>query len=239
MLKKAFIILGIPILFGSTIVCSLGSSGTSEAEIEASLPTAAVEATEEVVEVIEEEVIVSTPTSTPTPEPTEEVLGALTAQEAYDLALAEAQTWQADATLVSLGTTQLGPLDAEGKSESWSLGFYSPSAKEMLTLSFINGSLNTPPSVQMPIDPGAIPAMDSVILEMKSIYDTAATAAGRKYTGEAYYVMAGLTPYPLDKSIPTWYMNYHDAQQNTVSFTVIIDARSGEVIQSIDVAGAG
>jgi hypothetical protein len=239
MLKKTFILLVMPVLFGSTIVCSLGNSGVSEAEIQASLPTAAVEVTEEVGEVIEEQLIVASLVPTPTPEPTEVVLGALTAQEAYDLALAEAQTWQADATLVSLGTTQLGPLDAEGKSESWSLGFYSPSAREMLTLSFINGSLNTPPAVQLPTDPGAIPAMDSVILEMKSIYDTAAAEAGSKYTGEAYYVIAGLTPYPLDESIPTWYIHYHDAQNNTVSFTVIIDARSGEVIQSIDIAGAG
>jgi hypothetical protein len=204
----------------------------------ASMPTV-VEATEEVQEVIEETLVVSTPTP-PVEESTEEaVLGALTGQEAYDLALAEALAWQADAALTSMGTTTLGPLDAEGKSESWTFTFWSPSAGEMLTLPFINGVLNTPPAVQMPADPGTIPAMDAVILEMKSIYDTAATAAGSQYLSEEYYVIAGLTPYPLDESIPTWYIHYHDAQNNTVSFTVIIDARSGEVIQSIDVTAAG
>ena len=34
-----------------------------------------------------------------------------------------------------------------------------------------------------------------------------------------------------------WYMNYHDAGNNTVVFTVIIDARSGEVIQAINTGG--
>ena len=46
---------------------------------------------------------------------------------------------------------------------------------------------------------------------------------------------AGLTPYPLDEDIPTWYIHYQDPADNTVAFTVIIDARSGEVIQAIAV----
>ncbi|MBN1993124.1 MAG: hypothetical protein JW953_10505 [Anaerolineae bacterium] len=243
MSKKMLIISAMLLLTGTTVVCSLGGSGTAEADLAASLPTNTVEATEAVAEVIEEELAVSEPTATPapspTPEPTEETLGPLTAPEAYELALAEAQAWQADAILASMGTSHLGPLNAAGTSESWAISFWSPSAGEMLPLLFINGALNTPPTVPMPVAPDTVPAFDSVTLEMKALYDTAAAAAGSQYTGPDYYLMASLTPYPLDKSIPTWYMNFHDAQNNTVAFNVIIDARSGEVIQAVNLAEAG
>jgi hypothetical protein len=45
--------------------------------------------------------------------------------------------------------------------------------------------------------------------------------------------LSNLTPYPLDNSIPTWYINYH-TKDNTVSFTVIIDARSGVFGEVLD-----
>jgi hypothetical protein len=106
----------------------------------------------------------------------------------------------------------------------------------MLSLLFANGKLNTPPAVQMPGNPGTIPALDSVILETQRLYETAAGAGGDQFLNEDYYPRAGLTPYPLDESIPAWYINYHKVQDNTVVYVVIIDARSGEVIQSVDVS---
>jgi hypothetical protein len=42
--------------------------------------------------------------------------------------------------------------------------------------------------------------------------------------------MASLVTYPMDESVPTWYVNY---MRPTVGFSVIIDARSGDVIQAI------
>ncbi len=241
MSRKTLLVLCVPLVLATTVVCSLSSSGTAEADLVASLGTNTPEAVEEVMEVVEDETIVSTPTPTtapePTPEPTEAMPSALSAQEIYDLALAEALAWNEDAIVTSVSTTIIGPLQADGTAESWLLTFYSPSAKEMLTVPFINGTLSTPPSVALPSDPGAIPAMDDVILELGSLYQTAASASGNKFTGDDYYLMAGLTTYPLDETVPTWYMNYHDAGDNTVVFTVIIDARSGEVIQAINIGG--
>jgi hypothetical protein len=244
MLKKTLLIFCVPLLLATTVVCSLGGSGTAEADLVASLGTNTPQAVDEAMEMVEDETIVLTPTPTPapeaipTPEPTIALSAALGAQEIYDLALAEALTWHEDAVVTSLSTTIMGPLQADGAAESWSLTFYSPSAKEMLTVPFINGALTTPPAVALPTDPGAIPAMDNVILDLSGLYQTAADAGGDKFTGDGYYLMAGLTRYPLDENMPTWYMNYHDATNNTVVFTVIIDARSGEVIQAIDVGGS-
>ncbi|MDX1522089.1 MAG: hypothetical protein R3264_10715, partial [Anaerolineae bacterium] len=61
----------------------------------------------------------------------------------------------------------------------------------------------------------------------------AAAAGGEAVMEEGYEPYAGLTPYPLDETIPTWYINYSDPDTAEVVFTVIIDARSGEVIQAI------
>ena len=191
-------------------------------------PQLRLKPTEEVVEVIEEQLTVSTPT----PEPTEEVgLGALTAQEAYDLALPEALAWQADATLASLSTSLGGPLDAEGKSESWELKFWSPSAGEVNNLTFDYGVLHNLGPLAMDLTP--VPAMDSVILDTKRIYDIAAAAGGSKFIDEGNYVDASLGHYPGDDSLPTWVVNYF-AQDNTASFTVAIDARNGEVIATAE-----
>jgi len=241
MSRKTLLIFCVPLLMATTVVCSLGVSDTAEAELVASLGTNTPTAIAEGMEVIEDETIVSTPTPTtapePTPEPTEAMPAALSAQEIYDLALAEALAWNEDAAVTSLSTTLMGPLQADGTAESWSLTFYSPAAKELLTIPFINRSLTTSPSVALPADPGVIPAMDEVILELADLYQTAADAGGTEFTGDGYYLMAGLTRYPLDETVPTWYMNYHDAGNNTVVFTVIIDARSGEVIQAINTGG--
>ena len=241
MSRKTLLIFCVPLLLATTVVCSLGGSGTAEAELVALLGTNTPQAVEEGMEVVEDDTVVSTPTPTtapePTPEPTEAMPSALSAQEIYDLALAEALAWNKDAIVNEVSTTIIGPLQADGTAESWQLTFYSPSAKEMLTVPFINGTLSTPPSVALPSDPGTIPAMDDVILDLAALYQTAASAGGDKFTGDDYYLMAGLTTYPLDETVPTWYMNYHNADSNTVVFVVIIDARSGQVIQAIDAGG--
>jgi hypothetical protein len=152
----------------------------------------------------------------------------MTAQEAYDLALAKAQAWQSDAVFISMQTTTLGPVDAEGKSESWTLHFYSPSTDEINLMLFISGVLNTSPSPNQG-SPTPLPALDSVSLDTKSIYDIAAAAGGSEYLAQGAKAGLALTPYPLDKDMPTWYVSYAGADERKI-FLVVIDARTGEVV---------
>ncbi|MBI1878945.1 MAG: protein kinase, partial [Chloroflexi bacterium] len=70
----------------------------------------------------------------------------LTGQEIADLALVEAQKWQADAVLSEISTSGLGPLDAEGKSTDWILKFWSPSTKGLNTLMFTKGTFTSSPT---------------------------------------------------------------------------------------------
>jgi tRNA A-37 threonylcarbamoyl transferase component Bud32 len=182
--------------------------------------------------------------STPTQEPAAEITPpqesasqvkpapaaqALTGQEVAELALAEAQNWQADAVLSEISTSGLGPLDAEGKSTDWILKFWSPSSKGLNTLMFMNGALVSSPT-NLPVPKTTV--LDNVILDTKRLYDIGEKAGAAKFTAEGYRPMAAITPYPLDENRLTWYLNYAGGDYRVV-FTVVIDAVSGEVIQAI------
>jgi hypothetical protein len=156
---------------------------------------------------------------------------ALTAQEAYELGLKEALAWQPDAVLIEMGVGLLGPMDAEGRSTNWSLSFWAPGANELNSMMFFNGTFNGTPLPNTGF-PKPVPAMEQVILDTEQLYDIAAGAGGSEYIAQGSNLMPGLTVYPLDEAVPTWYFNYFDPNDNTLVYNVIIDARSGEVIQT-------
>ncbi len=170
-----------------------------------------------------------TPTLAPSATPTEAIPQALTGQEAFGMALVEAQQWQPDAVLVEMQSSALGPVDADGKSESWSLQFISPSVNEVNTMIFVNGVLNASPLANQGSRP--LPAADAVILDTKRLYDIAAGAGGSDWVADGANVNFGLTKDPLDDTVPTWYIRYTLADGSNP--IIIIDARTGEVMQVI------
>ncbi len=128
-------------------------------------------------------------------------------------------------------TTVMGPLQADGTSTSWTAKFVSASAGEMNSMIFVDGNLTAT------VLPGGgeirkLPAPESMLLDTKVVFETAADAGGQQYLDEGYTAIASLTTYPLDETVPTWYVNYHDASFS-VAFTTIIDAESGAVIQAL------
>lgn len=157
------------------------------------------------------------------------VAAALTGQEVTDLALSEAKKWQADAVLSEISTSGLGPLDAEGKSTSWILKFWSPSSKGLNSIMFTDGTLSSSPT-NLPVPKTMV--LDGVILDTKRLYDIGEKAGASKFTTEGYRPMAAVVPYPLDETKLTWYLNYAGGDFRVV-YTVIIDAKSGEVVQAI------
>ncbi|GEM_PF-3529168 len=166
------------------------------------------------------------PSATETAAPT-----ALTAADAYKMSVEEAKKWQADAVLNEMGTTIMGPLTADGTSEGWGLKFWSPSVKQLNSMLIVNGKVSGMP---LPLDetPGIVPWSDDIIMDSKKIYELAQAAGGSKYSNEEYLPMASLVTYPLDDTVATWYVNYQNSKDYTVVFTVIIDARTGAVMQT-------
>jgi serine/threonine protein kinase len=176
----------------------------------------------------------ATPTTAPTATPVEVAVTELTAQEAYELALVEALAWQGDAVLSELQTTALDLLDAEGKSGSWTISFYSPTAGQMNSFLFTNGVIQSAQPVPLPQAPNLVPLDETVSFDTKAVYETAAVAGGSALMAEGYQPSAALTQYPVDPSVATWYVNYMNPETFEVVFTVIINARSGEVLQTLD-----
>jgi hypothetical protein len=125
----------------------------------------------------------------------------------------------------------LGPLDAEGKSTDWILKFWSPSSKGLNTIMFSNGNFVSSPT-NLPTPKTTI--LDGVILDTKRLYDIGEQAGAAKFTAEGYRPMAAITPYPLDENRLTWYLNYAGGDFRVV-YTVVIDAKTGEVISTIPI----
>jgi len=166
--------------------------------------------------------------NTPVAAPVQPVAAAMTGQEIVDLALVEAQKWQPDAVLSEIATSGLGPLDAEGKSTDWILKFWSPTTKGLNTIMFMNGAFTTSPT-DLPTPKTTV--LEGVILDTKRLVEIGDQAGAAKYTAEGYRPMAAITPYPLDNNRLTWYLNYAGGDFRVV-FTVVIDAKTGEVIQA-------
>ena len=172
------------------------------------------------------------PPASPTPAPTPPSAGAggLTAQEFYDLALAKALEQHPDAVLSRLDSGVPSPLDGEGRGAGWSAQFYSASAKEMVLASLINGEIVVV-SNAYPAAPEITPDMDAVNLDVKGFYAGVAAAAGTEYA-EGYDLIAGLRPDVLDPGVPAWTFIYLQAGQPVPVYTVILDARSGQVLRA-------
>lgn len=157
------------------------------------------------------------------------VAKALSGEEVHALALAEAQKWQGDAVLSEIATSGLNPLNAEGKTTDWILKYWSPSSKGLNTIMLINGNLTSSPN-NLPTPKTTV--LDGVILDTKKLYDIGDKAGAAKYTAEGYRPSAAVTINPVNENQLTWYLNYAGGDYRVV-YTVIIDAKSGEVIQAI------
>ena len=173
------------------------------------------------------------PTETPQPEPpTAEplpaVAPALTAREAYDAALAEAQQWQEDVILTEMATTGLGPMGPDGTSTSWSVGFYSREAGQMANYVFFDGVLQPATPLAMS-PPNIVPFSETTSLDSEQIYQIAMDAIEVPDSDRG--ATAALTKYPIDDEVATWYINYNDPDNYPDGVIIIIDADSLKVLQ--------
>ena len=77
------------------------------------------------------------------PRKSDAAAGPVSAKVAYDLSIALAAKWQADARLFDFSTLATAPVDSEGRSAEWSLKFFSEKAGKVLMVSVLNGAART------------------------------------------------------------------------------------------------
>jgi hypothetical protein len=152
----------------------------------------------------------------------------LTAPEFYNLALAEAQTWQSDANLVRMDSGALTLLNLEGKSAHWTAEFWSTSSQKRFTLTLINKAIITQTTPASP--PDSLLAINSLDLKLTHFLAKAAAAGGKAYLDQGYGMVAGLQPDGLSPARPVWTIIYLKADKLQAAFTVTIDAHTGQVL---------
>jgi hypothetical protein len=66
--------------------------------------------------------------------------------------------------------------------------------------------------------------------KLKSLLDKATTAGGAAYLKRGYRTIAGLQPDGQNSSPPTWTIIYLPPDNPVPAFSVILDARNGQVL---------
>ena len=141
------------------------------------------------------------------------------------MATERAKAWKSDAKLVSMSTTTLGLLKADGTAASWHVIFYSESANQWVSIDTANGYFtcyaNNGKAGRMPD------------LKPDFFRDGAALYAIAKQNGEAllaqgYGVMIGTAAAPSN-SHATWNIQLHKEGAKDGGLLVLVDANTGKV----------
>lgn len=134
----------------------------------------------------------------------------------------------ADASLLHLDSGLLTPLDAAGKSASWTADFWSPSSGQRYTFTLINGIILTQSVSASP--PEALLTVDSFDLTLANLLGKATEAGGAVYLKQGYWIAAQLQPNSQHPSVPIWTITYLKPEQPLLAFSVSLDARNGKLM---------
>jgi hypothetical protein len=139
---------------------------------------------------------------------------------AFTAADKRAHAWQPDVVVVRIAQTTLGPIDAEARSASWYMVYFSPATKKRIAITIANGVMTC---YQDSDNPGRLPVLQSgsVYRDVKQLLATAAEKGG------AALMQKGAQPM-VEMSAGSgvvgfrglWYVNYrvNDGPSLQVSF---------------------
>ncbi len=162
--------------------------------------------------------------------PLEMDVAPMTLSEIYSKAEKIAKGWQDDAVPANITTTSNGPLDAEGRSEAWSLMFYSPSAEAKASFTTFNGMFTCYASEGAA---GRIPDLAPNFLRDGARLYAIAKEKGGEFIADGYTVSIQTNAAPSTRHA-MWYITYSTADRTDSGRTVIVDANTGEVEKVLD-----
>jgi hypothetical protein len=152
----------------------------------------------------------------------------LTLGDMYAKAEAKARAWKPDVVVAQIGNTTMGPLDEAGKSEAWNLMFYSPSAKQQVSITTFRGMFNC---YAMPGAAGRIPNLKPDFFRDGAKLYGIAKQQGGQYVSQGYIVMIGTAAAPSDRHA-TWNIQYSKDNQSA-PLLVLVDANTGAFEKAI------
>jgi len=154
-----------------------------------------------------------------------------TAKDAYPMALREAQSWQADAQLVS-ATASWGELTAEQllqEGTSWGITFFSPQTRQIRIVSVTQGgaegveSIDVPPTVRTA-------DVTSWRVDSPEVLRLFLDHGGRDFLGQHPGATVSLRLGPEENSERLVWLAFGIYSADRSSMSLQVDASSGEVI---------
>jgi len=149
---------------------------------------------------------------------------------AYAAAEKRARAWQPDVVVVRLGNTILGPIDAEARSASWYMVWFSKTEKQTIAVSIANGMV----ACSADDDAGrAVPVLKpDFYRDVKQLLAAAADKGGATLMAKGAQPMVQLSAGPNStgrKGI--WFVNY--SVKGGPSLQVMFDGATGKFEQAI------
>lgn len=149
---------------------------------------------------------------------------------AYAAADKRARAWQADVVVARLGNTTLGPIDADARSASWYMVWFSKAAKKTIAVSIANGLL----ACSTDEDAGrAVPTMKGDLYgDVKRMLAVGAEKGGAPLIARGAEPMVQFSVGPNSSGRKgIWFINYEVKQGPSLQVT--FDGATGKFEQAI------
>lgn len=153
---------------------------------------------------------------------------AVSLEQFYETAEAKAKAWKADAEPGRLGNSVLGPIDAQGRSTSWSMLFYSAAADAHVAINAVAGMMTCWDNEG---SAGRMPALaDTFFRDGAKLYEIASTEGG-DFIARGYGVIVQTAA--ADDRHATWNLSFtlqeQSGQTRSGDVIIIVDANTGKL----------
>jgi hypothetical protein len=146
----------------------------------------------------------------------------MTLGEMYAKAEPKARAWKPDVVVATITNTSVGTLQESGKSATWQVAFYSPSAKQEVLIAVLNAAFNC---VTGKIRPEVLPDVKpGFFMDSAKLY-AIAKEHGAEYVAKGYQIHVDLAVAPKDRHT-TWNITYMLNDDNA-DVLVQVDANTG------------
>lgn len=152
----------------------------------------------------------------------------MTLGDMYAKAEAKARAWKSDVVVLGITNTVVGTLQESGKSATWNVTFYSPSAKQQVLINVLNGDFNC---FAMKAKGLAVPNLKAGLFKDSAKLYAIAKEHGAQYVSKGYAVQATL--HTGDDGHTTWDMSF-TLKDDDAGVLVRVDASTGAFMEVVE-----